>query len=348
MKLYFEEKERDGTRFLALRDAPGHLSYGYYSNNSWVDDQRLVISRSDEAKDFRNCALYLADLKERRVTPLPATAKEQSEYVVSGELLYYIQKDTLFRLDLATGEEEELFREEGMTFPHMTRDGRYIAWAGREGELYTGRVLDLSTGKAETRFRKRFAEPFPVVNHVMISPADPNLVFFCHEGITFYISNRLWLSEKGREPRDLAKQKLNKTGDLGDCLGHECWAPDGKGLWFVKYICSPEPPKGIGYFDLAKNDWEVRYSAYNYWHVSASPAGKYLGSDTQDGTFSAVCLVDLETGKEEMLLKTETNWTHPDHPHPHFSPNDRYMAFQDLEEGRVAIGVIDLDERRNA
>ncbi len=342
----FYEREKDGTPFLSIEDGTGHLSYGYYSNNSWASDDALVISRSDDVRDFKGCPLYLADLGEKRAEPLGVSAEGFSEYVVSGDKLYLIRDGALYRHGIATGETELLYREKGMGFPHMTLDGRYINWAGKDGDLFAGRVMDLSTGRVETRFRKRFAEPFPVANHMMISPTDPDRVFFSHEGITYYISNRLWLSERGKEPRDLAKQKLNATGDLGDCLGHECWAFDGKGLWFVKYPCSPEPPRGIGYFDLAKNDWEVKFSAYKYWHVAASPAGRYLGSDTQDGSFSGVCLIDLETGREEMLLKAETNWEHPDHPHPHFSPRDSRLAFHNLVDGRVEIGVIDLGERK--
>lgn len=343
MGVFFRDSERDGTPYLACGDGEGHFTFGYYSNNSWVDDDRIILSYSRDIKDFDGAEIWLADFRERRAEPLGVGT---DGFVVHRENVYFIRDGALYRFDLSDRKTEELYREKGMNFPHMTADGRFINWAGMDGDEYAGRVMDLSTGRVETRFRKRFAEPFPVANHMMISPTDPDRVFFSHEGITYYISNRLWLSERGKEPRDLAKQKLNRTGDLGDCLGHESWAYDGKGLWFVKYVCSPEPPRGIGYFDLAKNDWEVRYSAYRYWHVSASPAGGYLGSDTQDGSFSGVCLIDLETGREEMLLKAETNWVHPDHPHPHFSPRDKRLVFHDLEDGKIVIGAIDLEERK--
>ena len=342
MSWFFRERIKDGTPYLAFGDGEGHFTFGYYSNNSWADDDRLVLSYSRDIEDFGKAELWLADFRDRKAEPLGV---RNDGFVVHKDTVYIVRDDTLYRFDIREGKEEELYREKGMNFPHMTVDGRYINWAGKDGDEYACRVMDLETGQVETRFRKRFAEPFPAANHMMISPTDPNLVFFSHEGITFYISNRLWLSERGKEPRDLAKQKLNATGDLGDCLGHESWAHDGRGLWFVKYICSPEPPRGIGYFDLEKNDWEVKFSAYNYWHVSASPAGKYLGSDTQNGTWSGVCLIDLAAGKEELLLRAETNWTHPDHPHPHFSPSDKRLVFHDLEEGKIVIGMVDLEGR---
>ena len=192
-------------------------------------------------------------------------------------------------------------------------------------------------------FTKKFAPPFTVSNHMMLSPTDPDTIFFSHEGVTFYVSNRLWIAKLGEEPRNIAKQKLNADGDLGDCFGHECWAADGKGLYFVKYPCSPEPPRGLCYVDLATNEVKMLFSKFPYWHVSADNGGRYLAADTQSGDRSWVCLADMKTGEEIQLADCRINWVHPCHPHPHFNTNDTKLAFHELvDAGQVVVGIMDV------
>ncbi len=91
-------------------------------------------------------------------------------------------------------------------------------------------------------YERNFKKPFNDVAHLMVCPENHELMFFCHEGETFYISNRLWLYDMGTGKEwNIAKQTLDRDGNLGDCFGHEMWTPDGKGLYFVKYDCSSLP-----------------------------------------------------------------------------------------------------------
>ncbi len=339
-------------QYLQLSDPEYHYSFGYYSNNSWVDDHRIVMYRfksPDPAKPAETLqeskSVVLVDLNAQTETVLPGP--DSGNYVVHGTKLYYIMDSSvLYCMDVDSGETREICRGKRMSFPHMTADGKFLNWhqTGTDEEPDTGIRLNVETGETVTMFSKRFAPPFPVSNHMMICPTDPDLLFFSHEGITFYVSNRLWLAPLGKEPFNIAKQYLNASGDLGDCFGHECWAADGKGLYFVKYPCSPEPPRGLCYVSLdSPNESKVLYSKYNYWHASVAPDGRHLAADTQDKGFSGVCLVDMETGKEDMLVKTRTNWTHPCHPHPHFNPGCTKLAFHELDDnGQVAVGILNL------
>ena len=210
--------------------------------------------------------------------------------------------------------------------------------------------------------RKVFAPPFAACDHYMICPTDKDKVFFAHEGTTEYISNRLWLWEKDKGMRCIAKQYLDEDGNLGDCFGHESWAPDGKGLWFVKYPVSPQPPRGISYVDVEGNQKVAMYGKYNYWHVSCSADGRFLGADTQickyDGPElpmvseedmklvydSQCCLVNLATGEEKVVIDVVTNSKHPGHPHPAFSPNSKWMCFHDFVDGKVVVGFARIED----
>lgn len=333
--------------YLRISDPCYHYTFGYYSNNSWVDDHRIVLCRF-LAKDPKNETdrydnqLVLVDLVKRTEEVLVKAA----DYVVSGTKVYYVlEREILYCFDLETRKNHEILRYKGMGFPHMTRDGRYLNWhhTGEGEEGNSGIRLDLQTGEVVTMFTKKFAPPFPVANHMMISPTDPDTIFFSHEGITFYVSNRLWIAELGKEPRNVARQALNADGDLGDCYGHECWAADGKGLYFVKYPCSPEPPRGLCYVDITTNEVKMLFSKYPYWHVSADNGGRYLAADTQSGERSCVCLADMKTGEEILLADCRINWVHPCHPHPHFNPDDTRIAFHELDdEGQVVVGIMEI------
>ena len=70
------------------------------------------------------------------------------------------------------------------------------------------------------------------------------------------------------------------NGNLAECFGHESWAPHGKGMYFVKYPVSPQPPKGICYVDLKTREISLLYSGFPYWHVGVSENNRFLLADT--------------------------------------------------------------------
>ena len=355
----FVRETREGTRFLRLCDEEGgyHYNHGYYSMNRWVDDEHLVLSRSKELYQWEGAELVLVDLKRETETLIIDDAN-RAEYVVFGDLVYYMRGVDLMRYTISTGEKTLVWEgephgaKEGHRpgLPHITADGRYISLQnGHDAPANTRAwVIDTETGNCETFLIPPFAPPLWRVTHVMVCPTDKDKVFFCHEGTTQYISNRLWLWEKGKENRVLVKQRLDEQGNLADCLGHECWCPDGKGLYYVKYPVFGKAPYGLAYVSLdgELSAPDVRYSKYRYWHVCVSPDGKKLASDTIERE-SGVCVIDLETGEEKQYLHTGPDRTHPTHPHPAFSPSSTRICFQDYREENgkaqmLGVGIIDL------
>lgn len=355
----FLRETREGTSFLRLCDEEGgyHYDHGYYSMNRWVDDEHIVLGRSKDMYQWDGAEIVLVDLKNETETVIIDDA-DRAACVVYGDLVYYMRGVDLMRYTISTGERalvwegEPYGAKEGQhpCVPHITADGRYISLQnGHDTRAHTRAwVVDTQTGACETFLIPPFAPPLWKVTHVMVCPTDPDKVFFCHEGSTFYISNRLWLWEKDKGSRVLVKQRLNERGDLGDCCGHECWCPDGKGLYYVKYSCSPSKPAGICYVGLdgEMTAPDVRYSKYPYWHVCVSPNGKLLAADSQEGS-SGVNVIDIETGEEKQYLHTGPDRTHPTHPHPAFSPSSTRICFQDYREENgkaqmLGVGIIDL------
>lgn len=333
-----------GKPYLRIYDPEYDYTFGYYSNNMWINDRELVLTRRKKGDNSARWECIRLNLDTLEWKQLPILLHSSSSYHVHGELFYGIMDDTFYRFDMSRpdAEIEPLFHEVGMTFPHATADGRYFCWMVYNNKRMTASYFDVETRHHELLIDKVFGHPFPDIGHVMLSPTDPDLVFFCHEGITLYVSNRLWLQRRGQKPFNIAKQKLNADGDLGDCYGHECWAPDGKGLYFVKYTCAPEPPHGVCYVDAESGEAKLLFSKYPYWHVSCAPSGKLLASDTQSRGFSGVCLIDLETGEEDMPIQAATTWQHPCHPHPQYNFSGDRLTFHELYDGACAVGVLAL------
>jgi len=319
---------------------------GYYTFNKWVDNRRLVLGKwEDEAS--RTYVLHEIESGKERVL-----CENSGFPSVNGGRYYYTKGPSLFVGDIDTGIAKEVWRhDEGLplSYSQVTNDGRYI---GTRATLPDGTavllVCDTHTGDCREIYRKRFREPFPSANHVMICPTNPNLLFFAHEGNTEYITNRLWVAD-GRDgsARCIAKQSLTPDGDLADCFGHEMWAPDGKGMYFVKYPVSLTAPKGICYVDLRTSEITLVASGFRYWHVGVSADGKKLVADTHPdwdtlspGDDCEVVCVDLERGAETLVARAASTWKHPCHPHPQFSPDTDQICFTTLNEhGKVCVGI---------
>ena len=344
-------KITEGNNTIQITDDNYSYTYGYYSNNSWVDDDRIILNKHNLGDDLHGkyVLIDLINETEEELQLGDNVFTGYTESIAHGEKFYYLQnKSELMCYNVNTKEINKICDvPAGCHFPHMTADGRYINYAYYTddavpmGECY---VVDVVEKTVEKAFEKNFDKPFIEANHMMVCPTDKDKIFFAHEGDTFYISNRLWLYEKGKGLRCIAKQRLGENGYLIDCFGHECWAADGKGLYFVKYNCSPEPPKGICYVDLEGNQQNAIYGKYPYWHVCAAPNGRFLAADCQSGERSIVAVIDTKTDKEIKIAEVGFAPPHPSHPHPSFSPNTKTIAYHDLVDEKLTVCFVKVDD----
>ena len=337
----------NGIPLTRIGDDTYHYSFGYYATNNWLDEHRLVLYRNNvvgyEHDFYANYEAVLVDIEAETETVLGCFAPQ----VVYGALIYATRKEgdtyVLFCRNTADDTETELYRHEHrMSDFTITADGKYLVFAlyPQEEKDATCVRLNLTDGTVTPLFSKKFQKPFSVANHFMVNPQNHTQVFFAHEGDTFYVSNRLWLHDPEKGTHCMARQRLDDEGNLGDCFGHECWSPDGSGLWFVKYPCSPLPPRGLCFVGVDGKQTDVVYGGYPYWHVCCAPNNRYLAADTQSGDYSAVVLIDKESGKETEINRSGYLWKHPAHPHPTFSPSSEQVLFTDLKDGQLTLGIV--------
>ncbi len=79
-----------------------------------------------------------------------------------------------------------------------------------------------------------------------------------------------------------------------------------------------------------------------FWHCNSTRDGRYAAGDTFAGN---VYIINVSTG-ERTLIATDCRMK-PDHAHPHFSPDGRYLLFQSghfTDGKRLNLMMVDLEE----
>ncbi|MDW7980942.1 MAG: oligogalacturonate lyase family protein [Verrucomicrobiales bacterium] len=173
-------------------------------------------------------------------------------------------------------------------------------------------VLNIKTGEIKT-----FNRGSNWLNHIQFSPADPDMLMFCHEG-PWHLVDRVWtIRADGSE-----LSKIHARTMIMEIAGHEFWSPDGSTIWY-----DLQTPRGVvfwlaGYnirtgertwYNLQRNEWSV--------HYNISPDGKMFAGDG---------------GDEDMVAKApDGKWIYLFEPEP--VPNRMDPAQQ---KGLIRTGVL--------
>ena len=341
-----------------IYDDKYHYTAGYYTTNSWIDNDTVVLARSENAlmneEDEANIQIVLVSLNDGAVTLLCDDLHAMC-YLVHGKKVYYTNRRELKVIDTENGWTNVLYTHQGeemIVHPAITNDGDAVCVYAYKTDTPEDEnqsiflTIDTKTGQVLNSFTKEFAPPFCHADHGMLCPVDKDIMFFAHEGNTRYISNRLWLhNAKTGEFKNIAKQKLDADGNLGDCFGHEMWAPDGRGLYFSKYAVSPQKPTGICYVDIETGEAELLYTGYTYWHTGVSPDGKFIVADTwfPSEDISEIVVVNIATSEEILVDKVNITGKHPCHPHPQMSPDGKKIIYTALcNNNKIGVKITNL------
>lgn len=218
-----------------------------------------------------------------------------------------------------------------------------------DGREYKYQLLkhDVATGRTETCLEADWW-----INHVHFSPFDESWVSIAHEGDSDKISDRLW---GWNAQAVLAGRKLfsQGSGDQMLYVGHERAVFDKPGVIFVAFGASPGRPTGLYEVDFEGRSRLVSEGPRD-WHCNISRDGTWAVVDTtgphdapgrgweNSGSTSDVVAVNMRTGARRFLYRS--NFTrHPYHPHPHISPDGRWVIFNDAKTRSTKALKIDQD-----
>lgn len=366
-------------KIVTIGDESYHYTSGYFPDNKWVDNETVILQRCKNGTigydDNDDVEFVKLSLKDYSMEVVHTDKVYAYFYFVYGNKIYYTDRKCLKVVDIATKAVSVLYEYDGYSKdtsddkfdfggihigkdksylgePTITADGKHIALriatSNKAGKMI---IINAETGKEEYSFEVVFPMPFYAPEHLMICPTNYKLAYFCHEGTTQYISNRMWLYDDDEKRMwNFAKQRLDENGNLGDQYGHEMWSPDGKCMYVVKYPSSTLKPSGVMYVDVKTGETKPVATGYKYWHICVSSDGKYLIGDTfepdlSDKTKTEVVVVDLSDGTESVIEVAKTNQRHPAHPHPQMSPMSDKAIYNSLDENdRLTVRIAYLSK----
>lgn len=342
-----------GLPILAVGCEGRDTAHHYFTAMTWLSDSRHLIVHTDIDRVQMTGNIVRFDTETGDAQVLEEGTVWGRGVVSCDDILYLHDKNELYTIDAWSGTRRTICKlGEHCSFQgplSITNDGKTLGvyWKEQHQEQAVQWVIGtVSTEDGDVReaARPQFDEPYPVANHAMINPVDPELVFYSHEGQTEHIPDRLWVVDRRvGESRNVFAQRTDESGRLVEYVGHEMWAYDGSGLFFVKYPHSPDKPTGVYFTDKQGKRREFLNGDYKYWHVGISPDGQYAVADTQEPGVSKIVLIDTTTKQSKLLCELPCRGMHPGHPHPSFSADSRKITFTFSDEhDMVWVGIMDV------
>lgn len=347
-------------------EGPAGAYFTYpHANGFWPDGHTMVIA----CPEGRRTDFALFDPDSGKTTAVASLDGVKMYYGVSRSgILVTNANNSLVVIDLTKGSVSARVLWESMPpwrlsdLPDISEDGSTVLADFHDYSppgLHQMRLFEVDGDNADGG-RVLLEKPW-LLNHTHRSPADPNWVLFSHEGRG--VSDRMWAWHA-----DIASQGRNIFNQQ---------APDGKGLFVghelamhhkpaalaVAFGNSPGSPRGLYEIGLAGGDdvttaQLVRHlsSGAKDWHANISRDGRWAVVDTMGpsddpgpimpgwadkGGVSDVIAVNLTTGARRFLHRGTFLRRHPWHPHPHISPDGRWVIYNDAESQRVRALEID-------
>ena len=343
------------TYLLTSKVAPLQEAF-YFVNNSASRDGRFLwfycaFPPGGSAANGRS--LGHVDFETMEVRHFPETLFQGSPFVdpdshdvlwCSGDSVYRrgpLPKDEV-RLIGSLPEEIIAGRSVNRMCTHLTRscDGKELFLDAGLGLQYVFGSMKIADGSYE--FWQRFDRNH---NHAQFSPTNPNQVLFAQEnhpdpltGLTFKITNRLWLLERGKAPRALLREPRWVSHEWWDAAGQHAWSVWANQAWKV---------------DINTGEEEYVDWPNHCWHAHSTLDNSYMVADSNDKFFrgcpSSVGFTNRKTGKYVRIMDNpgmfnQVGRSYHIDPHPRFVFNDQYIVFTSTLRGEVDLAVVPVDQ----
>ena len=199
--------------------------------------------------------------------------------------------------------------------------------------------IDLHTGERQVILQeKRWLGP-PIYR-----PFDDNTVAFCHEGPRDAIDARMWLINQ-----DGSNLRKVRQHDAGESFTHEFWVPDGSALYYVAHK-ENDPQRYLFSADPATLENRQLMAIPPCSHLMSNHDGSLIvgdGAPHNTGDISLndpfIWVFDIKNGTQKAICQHNTSWKVLDgdrqvtHPHPSFSPDNKWVLYTSDEEGMPAL-----------
>ena len=361
-----QEDSETGALVERLSDHAGDTFHPYFLPPVISDDGRYLLLANNRSGAPQIHVLDVPAARMVQLTDGPGVRGGGSCMDPRQGIVYYWSAGRLMSVAIEGGESNqhyvcpEGYRPTGLS---ISACGRYLAFAYFErlpastesGKIYSSQAerlfqcprsvlirLDLHTGRPQALYGET-----QWYTHVNISPADPNIVMFCHEG-PWLLVQRMWIARADT----MEVWPLLKTRRLLEQCGHEYFTVSGRVVtqYAQRETVTQQPWRHANVL-LDPDGTDER----RYWYEGPQPmhvqtshrdealmvgdCGQRRDFDDAEGG-ARMSLIRLVDDRSEMttLCRHDTSWTRQhSHPHPVFWPDDRWVLFNSDHGGRCNV-----------
>ena len=358
-----------GHRVVRLSDEPGTASLYFHQNPYTATGDKIVVTTTNGLATIDLQTRTIAALAPGRGGKLVVGRKTRQAYYVVGDTAYAADLDTRVVREIKTdprlrtgsgfglSADETLlagsYVEEGgqapdapatapsnpLLIPEAQEASLEARWlARRPMAIYT---LNVKTGELKTIYRST-----DWLNHVQMSPTDPALIMYCHEG-PWHKVDRIWTIRTDGSQRQLMH---SRTMDM-EIAGHEFFSADGKTIWYdlqtpksqVFWLAGVEIATGKRTrYSVEREHWSV--------HFNQSPDGTMFAGDgggpnsvAAPGNGQWIYLFRPANGKlvaEKLVDLAKHNYRLE--PNVTFTPDGKRIVFRSNMHGDTHVYVVDV------
>jgi oligogalacturonide lyase len=357
--------EATGHRVIRLSDQPGTASLYFHQNPYTAAGDRMVVSTPQGLATIALATRTITPLVDGRVSNLVVGRKTRQAFYLKDSVVYATDLDTratrkitedrrlrtgsgfglnadetLLAGSMVTGESRPTAPPANpLATPPPQESSLEARWAARlPMALYT---IDVKTGALRIVY-----ESTDWLNHVQMSPTDPALIMYCHEG-PWHKVDRIWTMRTDGSNRRLMHAR---TMDM-EIAGHEFFSADGKTIWFdlqtpkskVFWLAGVDILTGHETrFSVERAEWSVHYNVSPDGTLFAGDGGgpKSVASPGNgqwiylfrpvDGKLRGERLVDLS--KHDYQLE----------PNVTFTPDQKWVVFRSNMHGATHVYAVEV------
>jgi TonB family protein len=275
--------------------------------------------------------------------------------------VWYEVDNTVHELNYITMENRIVFSDNKIDIRSftVTCDGKYLVYSinknpGYSVEHSTGPFAIMRFDLSNSEIKQITPDYGFTINHLQASPTDPSIIIYAwqhqyREGGTGTVGNTpiriWWVNINGETGNPVIPQ------EFGIHRTHEFWFYDGSRIGYsARYMFGPN--KGKQFLGSCKYDGSDNFM----FEVPVGPAhsqvfkdNKHWVADQNNGMILTLWEFDRDKIlKEEKLYRHNSTWNEQKgHPHPHFSPDGKYILFgtDKTGKGQVYTVKINLDKK---
>ncbi len=362
-------------KVLRLTQRDGNSASFYFHNNPFIkrlngEGDRMVFYGNDAYKaDGVGMQLFTVNLSDLKITQLTDKKFRKNGEIVgrTNHNVYYQVGDSVFSINIDTrkltleyvfpadfkGNITTLNADETLLGGvYSTNEEKEIYRKNPEKHDYFNKIYDahlprtLFTINLKTKALTKLFTDSAWLNHVQFSPADPELLMFCHEG-PWHKVDRIWtINIKTKEIKLMHK----RTMDM-EIAGHEWFSPDGKTIWYdlqqprgeTFFVCGTDVKTGKETkYQFDRNQWSVHYTISPDQKLFAGDGGDSTSvAKAKDGKWINLFIPDGNRFKYERLVNMKYHNYHLE-PNVHFSPDGKWIIFRANFEGFESVYAVEI------